>query len=288
MVRNSQQGVIDHRSLRLIHAFLGIAFLMGGAILLSDSFETVQADDLSSLLLMVCGEIELLAGLWLLLGVYADRTNLWLLTAMIGIWISSVYQVFMGKSSSVWFGSLSINPWLILLLSLAALALLARWQHSRSRDQVSSASLTMAGLGTTAFLVALAGITLQPLVVLAGTANLRGYPVKETPLKFRGNSIEIEVRTDEKGYFRLPPIRPGQYTVSMVKSPAPAEPGTNPPNPGHNSKAARTSRDRSTKSKRAKAPQKPQSETAKMFADTEIIVLDPLDSSTKSLVVDFE
>jgi uncharacterized membrane protein len=278
----------DNRSLRRLQAFLGIILIAGGALSFYDSTVSVQQDDMASLFPMICGEVELLGGLWLLLGVHPAQTRPWVVAAMIGVWISSVYQLFTGKCSSNWFGSLSVNPWLVLFLSLAALVLLLRWPHSSGRDNSPLTPSTTLGLGITALLVTVAGVSQQPLIVLAGVANLKGHPIKDTALKFRGNSIEVEVRTDEKGYFRLPPIRPGQYTVSMIRGASPLESNPDPVERRIEGAATRKSRDRAGAKTSARGRQEPSSESIRMYTDTEITVLDVLDGSTNSLVIEFE
>ena len=278
----------NNRSLRRLHAFLGIILIASGAISFYDSAESIQGDDMASLLPMAYAEVELLGGLWLLLGIHPDETRPWAVAAMIGVWISSVYQLFTGKGSSSWFGSLSVNPWLVLFLSLAALVLLLRWPHSSGRDNSPLSPLTTLGLGITALLVTVAGVSQQPMIVLAGVANLKGHPIKETALKFRGNSIEVEVRTDEKGYFRLPPIRPGQYTVSMIKGASPSESNPESVDRRPEGAATRKSRDRAGAKTSARKRQEPLSESIRMYTDTEITVLEVLDGSTNSLVIEFE
>jgi hypothetical protein len=245
------------------------------------------------LLPVALGEAEFFGGLWLFAGIDAERTRPWAIAALVGVWASSLYQVFTGRCSSGWFGSSSPNPWLVLVIDLIALVALCRWRPAGTGGVTSSSGPNSVALGTTAILVAVMGISQRPLIVISGTARQSGHPLEGTTLVFQGNSVKLDVRTDHDGSFRLPPIRPGQYTVTTMIRASSADPRPNPPEPNRarqttprrNQRAARKARPETTS---VPKPRRPPSAVARAYANTGIVLLDLDDCSMNPLIVNFD
>jgi hypothetical protein len=218
-----------HLIARYILAVLGLVLIGGGAITLYDSAIAVQEDDSTTLLFMLFSEVECFGGFWLLLGNHSEQTRHWVVAFFLGLSISSLYQVLTGRCSCGCFGSWPVNPWVSLIFALITVAVLLKWLPSQDRGVTSITLPRMLGLGLIALLTGLAGVCYQPLVVVAGTATLNGRPLAETTLVFAGNSVAVPVRTDHDGFFQLPPVRPGQYTVSISGSDSGAPPQPQPP-----------------------------------------------------------
>ena len=108
----------------------------------------------------------------------------------------------------------------------------------------------------------------------------------------RGNSLELEIQTDHQGFFTLPPVRPGQYTVSMTKSsdvpPLPnADPaGRGPARDKATGRLRRESQRGFTRTERLKKPDKA-SELAREYADKQIVPLSLDEWLPGNIVVDF-
>jgi len=188
------------------------------------AFEGLDESTLT-LFLMVFSEAELLGGIWMIGGFDPVRTRWWAAAAFAGLTVSSLFQALAGKCSCGCFGSLSINPWLVLVFDLAAVAALLT---SRAPADLERALPThpfrFVGLGFIALVIGVVGWRQADLVTLAGTATAHGRPLHEATLTLIGHSGRIDVRTDQYGNFRLPLVRPGLYAVSalrLVSAPVP-------------------------------------------------------------------
>jgi hypothetical protein len=203
----------ETRTLRYIHFFLGLILVAAGTLRLYDFGFGTQEDDLSALLFGVLSEAELFAGIWLLWGGRPEQTRPWVIAVFAGFWVASAFHVLTGRCSCGCFGSTAVNPWFALVFNLAAIAILLKWQPSKSGDGTMTASGAI-GYALIALLVGIAGIGGQSLVAAAGTATRNGHPLEDSRLIFAGNGGNLEVTTDHVGVFHLPPARPGRYTVT--------------------------------------------------------------------------
>lgn len=253
----------------------------------------VQEDDLATLSLALLLEVEILAGLWLLCGIHPEETRPWVVAAFTGLGVSSFYHGLTGRCHCGCFGTMVVNPWYVLVFDAIAVATLLKWQSPRGRDAIYLAPLTLVGLTLTGLLVGIAGIGRQSLVSVAGSANRNGRPLVDTLLVIRGKSVEFPTRTDHAGFFRLPPVRPGQYSVSVTKGESPSPPLPDPSDgQGLASKkdfrkSQRPPRGRLAKEKGPVESRGPTSDLARQYADRDIVPLALDECSATDVIIEF-
>ncbi len=272
----------DGRISRRLDISLGFLLVASGVFSLYRSAIAPQEEDLMSLWFMVFGEIQFFGGIWLLSGKYAEETRLWTVAFFAGLWICSLLRALAGKCSCEYFGSTVANPWYIVAFNLAVLVLLLKWRPSDHEAGIFDASFPQSlGLVSVVILVAAVGFWREPLIAVAGTATFDGRPLQDASLVFVRNAIAVEVRTDREGFFRLPPVRPGLYTVSFSGSPPSQEPAPDSryPVPG-------SSKESRTKNLRRKPPKPSSSATqSSINAVTVRRMID--ESAQKDLNVEF-
>jgi hypothetical protein len=218
----------------LVRTFLGSVLIAAGAIKFYElNFESYD-ESTSTLLLLVFAEVELLGGLGMVIGFDPELTRRWSAAAFAGLAISSLFQALAGKCSCACFGSLSINPWLTLVLDLLAVAAILGSRRPAGSEATPLAwAPRLLGPGILALAIGIGGWGQADLVTVAGTATADGHPLEEAALTFTGVSGQIALRTDHDGHFRLPLVRPGQYAVSApgrvvtrtIEKPEPADKG---------------------------------------------------------------
>ena len=293
--KSKKRGLRFHeiRTLRYIQAFLGLVLIVAGTLKLYAFTFEYQEDDLATVLLAVLAEMETFGGLWLLWGNDPEQARPWVVAVFAGLWLSSLYQVLAGRCSCGCFGSMAVSPWFVLIFDTVALAVLLKWRSAEVEAATSFTLLGIIGLTLTVMGVGVAGIGQQSSVVVAGTANWRGHPLDDTPLVIKGNSLELRVQTDDEGYFALPPLRPGQYTMSMTKTDPASQPNPDPPDRGlaRDKGAGRPQR----KSQRGPAEikglkkwQRKPSELAREYADKQIVSLDLDECSPNNIIIEFK
>jgi hypothetical protein len=195
---------------------IGLALLSAGAFTIHDSWQAIQPVDLSASLAVLVAVVECLVGVALLVRSGSERTWLCALALVAGLWASSIVQIALGRCSSGRFGSMAVNPWGALVFDVVALFVLLRGNSSElwmARVAESPRRLLFAGF--VALFVAASGISSRPPVSVTGLATFNGEPLEEGNLIFSGDSIGLVVMTDRDGTFRLPPIRPGLYRVTI-------------------------------------------------------------------------
>jgi len=211
----------DIRTLRWMHTVLGLVLIAGGALKLHAFATAYQEDDVEMLLDALFSEANLFAGFWLVMSRDPVRARPWAVAILAGFWAASLYHGLVGSCSSGRFGMVSVNPWVVMIFDLIALALLLKWRPPRGdRAEAHLTALGMIALVVVALIVAAAGSRKPPLVSASGVAFRRGRPMADVTLTFRRYSVQLEIRTDGHGAFQLPPIRPGRYTVSTPADPA--------------------------------------------------------------------
>jgi hypothetical protein len=199
----------------LVHSILGMVLITAGALKLYELAFESQDDSTPRLLLMVFAEIELLGGIWMAGWFDPGQTLWWASAGFLGLACSSFLEATAGKCSCGCFGSLSVNPWLVLVFDLAAVAVLLGSRPRHDPDAgFPSHPVHWLALGAIALTVAVSGWRQADPVTLAGKATADGHPLEEASLTFPGESGKITVRTDHNGGFRLPLVRPGLYAVS--------------------------------------------------------------------------
>jgi hypothetical protein len=199
----------------LVQLVLGLVLIAAGVLKFHQILFQAQDESTQTQLLMVFAEVEILGGVWMAGMFSPERTRWWFAAVFMGLACSSLFQALAGKCSCGCFGSLSINPWLVLVFDLAAVAALI-WSRppGKSRTGFPANPLHWAGLGAVAILVVVAGWRQADLVTVAGTATLDGRALEDATLTFTGESGKIDLRTDHEGHFQLPVVRPGLYAVS--------------------------------------------------------------------------
>ena len=203
----------------LVHFLLGLVLIVAGALKLYELGFEAQDESAPTLLLMVLAEIELLGGIWMAAWFDPVRTRWWGAAAFVGLAVSSLFQTIAGKCSCGCFGSFSVNPWLVLVFDLAAVAaLLGSGPHADPENEPAALPMRFLGLGSLALIVTVAGWRQADLVSIVGTVTAEGRPLVDAALTFTGGSGKIVLRTDHDGHFRLPLVRPGLYAVSAIES----------------------------------------------------------------------
>jgi len=283
----------DVRTLRHIQAVLGLLLIAAGALKLYAFAVADQEDDLAALFLAALYELEVFAGLWLLSGTHPEQARPWAIAIFTAFWAASLYEVVTGKCSCGCFGSLAVNPWFVLVFDTIAVAVLLKWHPPAGQARFFSSPPSMAGMAFTALLIGVAAVRQEALVSIAGTAQWRGQPLVDTALVVRGNCQEMQAQTDHDGAFRLPPVRPGLYTVSMTRSAALPEPRTETAGRGNAMMTAmeriqRQSQGGLAKKSALEKTRKPASELTKQYADREIVPLEVDECSATHIVVDFK
>jgi hypothetical protein len=206
---------------------LGLVLIAAGALKLYElAFET-HDESTPTLFLFVFSEAELLGGLWMVGGFEPERTRWWAAFAFAGLVASSLFQALAGKCSCGCFGWLSVNPWLVLVFDLAAVAaLLGSCPTADPEAEPADRPLRFLGLGILALIIGAAGWRQADLVIMSGTVTADGRPLEEATLTFTGDSGKIALRTDHDGNFRLPFVRPGLYAVAAPGRVSAPKPGS--------------------------------------------------------------
>lgn len=200
---------------RRIHAVVACVLFAGGALNLHALATGTQEDDARMLLGALFSEAEIFAGIWLAWGRDPVQARPWAISIFAGFWASSFYCALAGKCSCGRFGVVSVGPWMTMALDLAILGILLKWHPPRDDRSDSAVSApSVASLALVALIVAAVSALRPPLVSASGVATWRDRPLADASLTFRRYSVQVEVRTDDRGQFRLPPIRAGRYTVS--------------------------------------------------------------------------
>jgi hypothetical protein len=292
--KNRGLQIHDVRTLRYIHAFLGLILIVAGTLkLYAFASEYQQEDDLATMFLAVLAEMEMIGGAWLVWGNEPERARPWVAAVFTGLWLASLYQVLTGRCSCGCLGSVVISPWFVLIFDTIALAVLLKWQPADGRDETSFGPLGIIGLALAVVCVGLAGIGRQSSLAVAGTAHWRGHPLEDALLVVKGNLLELQVQTDHDGFFSLPPVRAGQYTVAVTRADTPPEPKADPPDrQGARSRAVRGS-PREPKRGRArsigvKASPSGPSELARRYADQQIVSVDLDECSPGRIDIEFK
>lgn len=193
---------------------LGSVLATAGAIKLYELGFEAQDESTSTYFLMAFAEFELLAGLWMLLGLESEQTRRWSAAAFGGLALASLSQALSGKCSCGCFGSLPISPWFALLFDLLAVTALLGSRLPAGSDTASFPSpMPLVGMAMLALVVGLGGWVQADLVSVAGMATADGKPLEESMLTFIGESGRIVLRTDHDGRFQLPFVHPGQYAL---------------------------------------------------------------------------
>jgi hypothetical protein len=189
--------------------------MAAGALKLCElAFETQDAGT-PTLLMIIFSDAELLGGVWMVSGFDVERTRWCAAAGFAGLAASSLLHALAGKCSCGCFGSLTINPWLVLVFDLAAVAGLLGARPPRQAWAIFPASpLHWLGLGALTLLIGVGGWQQADLVTIDGTVKAAGRPLVEATVIFTGASGKFVLRTDHDGNFRLPFIRPGLYAVS--------------------------------------------------------------------------
>lgn len=289
--RLKNPGVRFHevRTLRWIQAVLGLVLVVAGALKFYAFVVADGGDDLATPWLALLSEAEFFAGIWLVSGRHAPRTRPWAIAIFAGLWVTSLCRVLTGRCSCGCFGDVAVSPWYVLVFDTIALAVLLKWQPPRDRPaEISPGALRKIGMALTTLVIVGDGFLQPDSVTAAGTARFRGKPLADTPLVFRGNSLEFRVRTDERGRFRLPPVRPGQYSVSMTRSPSPQEPEPHALGRNHPFRGSVGRFQASSAGKRSRGSPEKSSDLAREYANLNIISFEIEDCSTSDIVLDFK
>jgi hypothetical protein len=200
----------------LAHLILGLVLIVAGALKSYELGFEAQDESTPILLMMLFAEIEMLGGIWMAGWFDPVRTRWWAVAAFVGLGVSSLFQAIAGKCSCGCFGSLSANPWFVLLFDLAAVTALLSSRPRGDPDAVfPSHAAHWLALGTLALTIGVAGWLQADLVTLEGKVMVGGQPLEEATLSFTGESGKIFLRTEHDGHFRLPAVRPGLYAVSV-------------------------------------------------------------------------
>jgi uncharacterized membrane protein YphA (DoxX/SURF4 family) len=227
----------------LVRSLLGPVLVAAGALKLFElAFEAID-QSAPTLLLIIFAEAEFVGGSWILAGFGRERMRRWAAAAFVGLAISSLFQALVGKCFYGCFGSLSINPWIVLAFDLAAVAaLLGSRPLTYLTDNPTTRAPRLLGLGAISVFIGVLGWHQADLVTVAGTVTVDGRPLHEAILIFTGDSGRIILRTDQDGKFRLPLVRPGLYAVSAPARVSATLPMRDQPGPRPKLKTARRSR----------------------------------------------
>lgn len=209
-------GATRATALRRVHRVLGVVMIAAGALKLFQlGFET-QDESLEAVFLMVFAEVELLAGIWMVSGMEAERIHPWVVAAFAGFAASNLLRAFAGKCSCGCFGGLSIHPGAVLVFDLAAMAALLVWRPPADTETTPlDRPARLVGLVVLAMVIAVMGWQQADVVTITGTATQGGRPSGEATLTFIGESGKRVVRTNHDGHFRLPSVRRGRYAVAL-------------------------------------------------------------------------
>lgn len=269
-----------------MHAFLGAILFVGGLLKLYVFAVTGQEDDFATIFFAALSELEVFAGIWLMSGCRSEDTRPWVVVIFAGLWGSSLYHALAGDCSCGCFGLVAVNPWLVLIFDLIVVIVLLKW-HSNSEkvDEGSVGSLKAFCMVLATMAIVVAGVKQQSLVTVSGTAFLQGRPLGDASLTFRRYSLALNVRTDKNGCFRLPPIRPGRYSISMATAPVPGN--SSPNTSGH---VTRKGSERPPQSSHWKGSKKTSqhSETMDPSADVEFLSLDVNECPAENLRIEFK
>jgi hypothetical protein len=235
----------------LVHLVLGLVLIAAGVLKIYELLFQSQDESTPTHVLIFFAEAELLGGIWMAGMFNPERTRWWAAAVFMGLACSSLFQALAGKCSCGCFGSVSINPWLVLVFDLAAVAALI-WSRPPGQSQTGfpASPLHWAGLGVMALLIVVAGWQQADLVTVAGTATLDGRALEDAALTFTGESGRIDLRTDHDGHFRLRLVRPGHYAVA-----APGRVSVPTPSPEVVSRKPAKSATQRSKPQPARAPQ---------------------------------
>jgi hypothetical protein len=102
----------------LVRSVLGLVLVVAGALKLYELAFEAQDESTPTTLLMVFAKAEILGGLWIVVGADPIQTRRWALAAFVGLALASLLQALAGKCSCGCFGTLSVNPWLVLVFDL--------------------------------------------------------------------------------------------------------------------------------------------------------------------------
>jgi hypothetical protein len=203
--------------LSLVSPVLGLVLIVAGVIKLYQL--TIEAEDqnLTSILVALLSEAELLAGIWLVAGFHAQRTRPWAAAFFGGLAVASLFQALGGKCSCGCFGSLTVSPWFTFFFDIGAVAaLLVAHPRLKREDGFLTQPMRLLWLGACVLMIGVIGSRQGDLVTLAGTATSNSRPIESSTLTFTGDSGRIDVRTDHNGKFRLRLVQPGLYAVSAA------------------------------------------------------------------------
>lgn len=221
-------AVGDGVALRYVHAILGLILVAAGAPGVYGVVSGASGEDPGALPTLVLSEAELFGGVWLLGGRSPGLTRLWAASAFTGLASADLLQALAGRRSCPDFGGLAFSPWLALVLNASAVAALLACRPAGGRGSTPlPPGLGFGfgfGLAAAATLVAAVAWQGAGRVNARGVATSRGQPLDDVTLEFVGNSGTLVTRTARGGGFRLPPVRPGLYCVSVTGGTLPAGP----------------------------------------------------------------
>jgi hypothetical protein len=256
--------------LHAIQAVLGVFLIAAGSLKFGAA--ATGGGGFLKALSMVFSLSEILGGLWLIAGYDPVRTRPWVVAVFVGLWATSAYQAMSGKCSCGCFGNLTVNPWLVTLFDLAAIVVLLKWDSDGSANaDLLSSTRRMLDLGALAVAMILLGELTQPPLAVAGNASIGGRPLKNVSLEIRREKFLTTVQTDEDGRFRMPPVRPGMYAVTLFDR------GTNQGTGGPGTPrlpSLRLPRKMTAKQKKSLAEARKEAEAASRDADAATIWLD--------------
>ncbi len=218
----------------LVRSFLGSILVTAGALKLYELAFEAHEESITTLLLLLFAEAELLGGAWMVVGIHVVRTRRWAAAVFVGLAVSSLFQALGGKCSCGCFGTLSVNPWFVFVFDLAAVAALlgSRLAIAPGASPLGQ-PLHIRGLAILALLICIVGWQQADRFTVTGTVMADGGALKEARVGFTGPSGIITLRTDHDGNFRLTVVRPGLYAVSApgrlsTLIPSPKEVGRRP------------------------------------------------------------
>jgi hypothetical protein len=260
------------RTLHAIHAVLGVFLIAGGVLKIAAAGIGAPGAGMGAFLSVLFSIAEILGGLWMVGGYDPERTRPWVIAAFVGLWAASAFQAVTGKCSCGCFGNLPVNPWLVALFDLAAVAVLLKWDSAGkgNADLLESPRRSLDLAAVACAMIVMASLT-QPPLSAAGTATLAGRPLKNVELEVRSETFLSTIETDEEGNFSMPPMRPGMYAVTLFGRGTLLDPnGTMKARPP----VVRTPRKMTTKQKKAFIDARKKAEEAGVAADAATIWLD--------------
>ena len=204
------------------HAYVAVAC---GAMLGLAAF--VQAKNITDDKLAGAGfldllfiQAEILLGIWLLSGQWPSPCRRAAIASFAAFTAYSAYRGLMGSCDCGCFGGYVVNPWLILLLDLLAVAALLKWPPVPRRDLLRTHPIQFVSMVTV--FVATGFLLPNPVarkVKVDGVVTLDGAPLTRANMILVNldNGFATAARTNIRGEFRNASLAPGRYGVGLSK-----------------------------------------------------------------------